>query len=317
MSACKLEFPGGSGRDFGRRNLVGRHGLQDLELFSEDALIDLLDRVPREQLHVLSMGTDPLRPDENQAALHDGVSGAELMRAVRTGRLWLNLTRVERADTRFRRLIDDLYRELAATLPGFAPYASQGNLLISSPHALVYYHADGPASLLWHVSGRKRAWVYPALDSRYVATEMLEDIMAGVRHEYLPYESSFDAAAEVFDLEPGQWICWPQNAPHRISNLDSVNVSLVTEHFTPATRRRFQIYAANRFLRTRLGRLQPSLREDGPLALAKILAHRVIRRLQLDPLQFKRHEPALRIVAGVPGAVAPLATADRVRRFSA
>jgi hypothetical protein len=317
MSARYVECPEESGRDFGRRNLVGRHRLQEHELFREAALIELLDGVPRDQLHVLSMGTDPLRPEENQAVQHDGVSGAELLQAVRAGRLWVNVTRVERADARFRHLIDALHGELGASLPGFAPYASQGNLLISSPHALVYYHADGPASLLWHVRGRKRAWVYPALDRRYVTTEMLEDIMAGVRHEYLPYQSGFDAAAEVIDLEPGQWISWPQNAPHRISNLDSVNVSLVTEHFTPATRRRFQVYAANRFLRTRFGWRQPSLREHGPLALAKVLAHRVVRRLGLDPMQFKRHTPTLRMVAGVPGRVVPLAAADPARQIAA
>ena len=66
------------------------------------------------------------------------------------------------------------------------PLASRGTLLISSPRALVYYHADGPASALWHIRGRKRIWIYPALDGRYIQRELLEDIFAGVRHEYLP-----------------------------------------------------------------------------------------------------------------------------------
>ena len=136
---------------------------------------------------------------------------------------------------------------------GCAPYASQGTLLISSPGALVYYHADGPASVLWHIRGRKRVWVYPALEEHFLKRELLEDIFTGSRHEYVPYQNGFDAAAQTFDLDPGQWITWPQNAPHRVTNLDIVNVSLSTEYFTPANRARARVTVANRFFRARWG----------------------------------------------------------------
>ena len=75
------------------------------------------------------------------------MSGSELLRAVRRGRLWLNLTHVDKADARYRTLIDGLYAELATQLPGFRALASQGTLLISSPRAMVYFHLDGPASV--------------------------------------------------------------------------------------------------------------------------------------------------------------------------
>ncbi len=291
---------------FGRAPVVGRHGLAGHELFSDAALIELLDRFPRERLFALSMGTDPARVEENRLALHDGVSGAELLRAVRNGRLWLNVTRIDRADPAYRRLLDELYGELSAQLPGFSPDASQGTLLISSPQALVYYHADGPASVLWHIRGRKRVWVYPALDERYMKRELLEDIIAGVRHEYLPYAPAYDEGAQVYDLDPGQWIAWAQNAPHRVTNLDSVNVSLSTEYFTRASRRRSRIYVANRFFRTRLGLKQLSTREAGAVALAKTVAQRIARRLGLDPVRFKRHLPVLRVAADAPGGVVAL-----------
>jgi hypothetical protein len=116
----------------------------------------------------------------------------------------------------------------------------------------------------------------------------------------------FDEGAQLFDLEPGQWISWPQNAPHRVTNLDSVNVSLSTEYFTRATRRRFQLYVANRFFRTRLGCTNLSAREDGALAVAKTLAQRVARRLGLNPLKFRHQAAVLRVVAGAPGGVVEL-----------
>ncbi len=306
MSAPNVFLPDETRSGFGRRPVVGNHRLEGHELFSDAALIELLDHFPRRHLYALNMGADPSRVEENRLALHEGVSGADLLQAVKTGRLWLNVTRVDRADARYRRLISDLFEELSTQIPGFSPDASQGTLLLSSPTALVYYHADVPASVLWHIRGRKRIWVYPALDERYVKRELLEDIFAGVRHEYLPYEITFDEGAQVYDLQPGQWISWPQNAPHRVTNLDSVNVSLSTEYFTRASRRRFQVYIANRFFRTRLGCTNLSAREDGALTLAKTLAQRAARRLGLNPLTFRHQVPVLQVVAGAPGGIVEL-----------
>ena len=291
---------------FGRGTVLGQHGLPGHELFTDEALAALLDRIPRNRLYAFSMGTDPERPEENHMALHDGVSGAELLRAVRNGRLWLNATRINQADERYSQLIGDLYRGLVTQVPGFAPERNQGTLLISSPRAQVYYHADGPASVLWHVRGRKRVWVYPALDPRFVTRELLEDVIAGARHEYLPYRPTYDSSARVFDLQPGQWISWPQNSPHRIENLDSLNVSLSTEHFTKDTRRRCQVYVANRFFRTKLDIRKLSGHEHGPAAVSKIMVQRIARAIGLDALPVKEHIPSLRVAPDAPNGVVPL-----------
>ncbi len=298
---------------FGRQPLLACHNLHESELFTDAALIDLLDNFPRQYLYALTMGSDPGRSDENRLALSDGVSGADLLRAVKRGRLWLNVTRVDRADRRYRLLIDQLYSELTTQVPGFMPDSSQGTLLISSPHVLVYYHADGPASVLWHIRGRKRVWVYPALDERYMDRNLLEDIFAGVRHEYLPYENVYDEAAVVYDLAPGQWIAWPQNAPHRITNLDSVNVSLSTEHFTRQSRWRARVYVANRFFRTRLGLRGLSTREEGLAALMKTAAYRLARKAGLDNLQTKQHIPLMRVDPDSPGGVVALEYVDSAK----
>lgn len=299
--------------DFGRRPVVGTHDLQRSDLFTDAALIELLDRFPRQNLYALTMGTDPARPEQNQLAVNVGVSGADLLRAVKNGRLWLNITRVDRADPTYRRLIDDLYAQLAAQVPHFLPEFTQGTLLISSPNALVYYHADGPASVLWHLRGRKRIWVYPALDRLYVEREVLEDIFAGARHEYLPYEAAFDAGATAYDLDPGQWTAWAQNAPHRITNFDSLNVSLSTEHFTRQGRWRARVYTANRFFRTRFGLTGLSTREQGVAALIKTVAHRLARKAGLDHSETKRHIATLRVDPDAPAGVVALGTPAAVR----
>jgi hypothetical protein len=296
--------------DFGRKPMVASHNLDQSELFSDAALIELLDRFPRGNLYAMTTGGDPRRPEENRLARNESVSGAGLLRAVKKARLWLNLTRIDRAEERFRWLLDRLYAQLAAAVPGFRPDLTQANLLISSPHAVVYYHVDGPASVLWHVRGRKRVWVYPAGDTHYVQREALEDIFAGVRHEYLPFESSFYRGATVFDLEPGQWMVWAHNAPHRVTNLEGLNVSLTSEHFTRETRRRAHVYVANRFFRTHLGLSGLSTRERGPGALLKTVSHRLARRAGLDPTPPKRHVAALRVDPDAPDGVVALAHTD-------
>lgn len=309
--APTVRMAGAERGDFGRRPVTGVHNLHLSSLFTDASLIDLLDHFPRQNIFALTMGTDPSRPEQNQLALNDGVSGADLLRAVTLGRLWLNITRVDRAAAQpFRSLIDGLYAQLASLVPGFKANSSQGTLLISSPRALVYYHADGPSSVLWQLRGRKRIWVYPAQDDRFASREAVEDIVAGARHEYLPYDTAFDTFATSYVLEPGQWAAWAQNAPHRVTNLDSVNVSLATEHFTAQSRRRMRVYAANRYFRTRLGLSGLSARENGPAALLKSVVHRLAREAGLDRSQFKQHTPTMRVDPDAPGGVVALHDPD-------
>jgi hypothetical protein len=161
---------------------------------------------------------------------------------------------------------------------------------------MVYYHVDGPPSFLWHVRGRKRVWVYPAQDEALLSRSMLEDVFAGVRQEYVPYQSSFDDRAQIFDLEPGQCAMWLQNAPHRVSNLDSFNVSLVTDHYTPQARQRARVYRANRFFRAKahVPHHLLSAEETGAIATAKVGVHKVCSLLKLDDKITKAHRPPTR-----------------------
>ncbi len=293
-------------RVFGEAPLIGSHSLHQLELFSDDGLAALLDRHPREHVYALTMGTDPLRWDENRLALHDGLTGHQLLDAVKRGRLWLNIKRVDEHEPEIARIVRELYGELGAQVPGFVVDAVKTTLLISSPRALVYYHVDGAPSLLWHLRGEKRVWMYPALDERFIRRELLEDIHAGVAHEYVPYESHFDNHAQVRVLRPGQFASWPQNAPHRVTNLDSFNVSLNTEHYTPESRRRARIYGANRFMRTRLRLSDLSTKDHGLRAFAKSVVHRAAMMVGLDERQAKRHVPTMRVDPTAPLCVRPL-----------
>jgi hypothetical protein len=77
----------------------------------------------------------------------------------------------------------------------------------------------------------------------------MEDIFAHVVDEEAPYRLEFDEKAVIFDLRPGEVISWPLNAPHRVTNIEAVNVSLSTLHVTEDSDRRKLVYCANRLLR--------------------------------------------------------------------
>lgn len=261
---------------FGTRPHRASHSLLDSGLFSDDALADLLDRVPRSIVHPYSMGTDPALTHEWQRGRETSLPGRELLDTVAQGRLWLNVVGVGDHDPAIASLVRELYDEISTLVPGFDPLHVKATLLISSPNAQVYYHADNQPNALWHLRGRKRALVYP-IAPRFVSDEDLERLVAGATDEQLPYQRSYDDAAAVLDLEPGQVAWWPQNSPHRVENVEGLNVSLSTEHRTNASTHREHVWTANYFLRS-AGYQPRSVAHDGVRTATKIAAMRVGRR---------------------------------------
>jgi hypothetical protein len=71
---------------------------------------------------------------------------------------------------------------------------------------------------------------------------------------------------------------WPLNAPHRVDNADFLNVSVTTEHWTPAIRRSQMINVANGVLRRHLGVVPGSRATSGPSFWAKAVLQAAWRR---------------------------------------
>ncbi len=238
------------------------------DLFSDESLTQLLDHYPRNLLQAFTMGTDATKRADWAPVEIGALSGAELLAAVKRGRLWLNILRVQDADMRLKDVLDRVYAQLANDCPHFKPFRYSGTLLISSPSAQVYYHVDGPPNLLWHIRGSKRIYIYPAEDRRLVPLTVMEDIFASVADEEMPFDPSFDDLAVVYDLKPGDVASWPHNSPHRVVNTGALNVSLSTNHWTEESEHRKLVYVANRFFRRRVGFPVTSTREDGMWATA-------------------------------------------------
>ena len=256
--------------------LVAPHRLAETGLFTDDALADVIDQHPEEDLSVNTMGTDPNIFDWREGD-RNGISGKDLLQLVHQGQLWINCRKMLQNNPEYAKVFNQLYDEIEANKPGFQAEQRTANLLISSPTAWVPYHVDMPVNMLWHIRGEKRVWVYPHFDTRFASADVLSRVCFGEFTEDVPYDSSFDKYALVYDAKPGQLITWPQLAPHRVRNLQGLNVSLSTEHKNPRARRRINVHTANYLLRNRFGLKCSSIEVEGIVAHVKQTLSRAYR----------------------------------------
>lgn len=251
---------------FGRHAIRLQHSLEDSGLFTDDALAELIDRADKANYNIATMGADQHR--RNWRAGDKGRrTGAEVIEAVRNGRIWINLQRVNGFDPRYSALLERIFAEVEDNVPGLSTYKQSLGVLVSSPNAQVYYHCDVPGQMLWQIRGRKKVYVYSPSEPFLDPADM-EGIILGLTEEEIHYEPWYDEHADVYDLEPGQMLHWPLNGPHRVVNHDCLNVSVTTEHWTNDIRASYAMNYANGVLR-RIGVNNPSRVTSGPGFYAK------------------------------------------------
>jgi len=247
-------------RLFGRQPLQLSHTLSQSTLFGEDSLADLIEQVPASHYNLNTMGYDHENPEWKEGSIA-GHSGQEVLSAIKNGRMWLNLRRLPEVDDRFRDLINRMMAELSANVPGLSTYRHDLGLLISSPKVRVFYHADVPGQALWQISGRKKISVYPN-EQPFLEPKDFEKVVLGMTEEEIPYEPWFDGFARSYELEPGDMIHWPLNAPHQVINGDCLNISITTSYWTKEIRNSYAVNYANGVLRQNFG-LNPTSNRPG------------------------------------------------------
>jgi hypothetical protein len=289
---------------FGAEYLKAHHTLHEHPLFSNESLAALLDTMPDDQMYINTSALNPERPADFHWVSRTGVSGAEVLEAVRVGRIWLNLYGAAEVAPEYGALIEQVYDELEAKTPGFHTEWRGGNVLISSPLIRVGYHADRCQNMLWHIRGTKMVRAYP-LREPFIDDRNLERIFSLVADEALPFEMGFDDDAHTWELQPGEMITWPQNAPHRIDNLDVMNVSLSTEHYTRAAYRKEATYMANLYLRRRTHLPVRSTNSSSAWSAAKRFAYHKLQREAVSATKYDR-TPTFRIDLEAPDCLRPI-----------
>ncbi len=288
---------------WGKVALRLHHDLQDHPLFSDNCLAKLIETYPRAHYQLMQPGMSPgERSRDGDVA---GVAGKDVIDAIGKGRLWINMRNVAEVDARYDALMTQIFDEISAHVPGFTTLSRTIGILVSSPNSQTHYHADLPGQSLLQIRGRKRLYLYPSTDP-FISREQIEKITTS-RKEFIRYEPWFDDHATVLEMEPGDMIHWPLNAPHRVDNHDCLNVSMTMEFFTPAIRRQHIVNRANGIMRI-LKMAPRSTAASGIDFYAKAAFQRALR----DTRVIRRHD-AMRVIDPVfrpdpsrPGAVADL-----------
>ena len=295
----------------GKQSFITHHELHREKVFDDASLIEAIDRYPRSKVQVFTMGTDPMDRSEWTPVDTSGCSGAELWQALLKGRLWVKLQRLDQNWPEVGALMKSAYDRIGRS--DIPPIEwTRPLLLISSPNAIVYYHADPNPTMLWQIRGVKRAWIYPPNRPELLDPQLLEQIFAGEIDEEAPYRPEFDQAASIYDLKPGEVLCWPINAPHRIVNHDSVNISVSVPYGIASGNRRAELYMGNLMMRRvlRLGSL--STQEEGASATLKRTFFRAMRKFHWDRRFTRPRKPYftnVRIDASAPNGLARIAGA--------
>ena len=234
---------------FLRRPAAFAHRLVETGLVDDDALVRVLDGYPDALIDINLFDSDDASGGNLRTGSRGGLSGAEVLEAVKQGRVWVQLRDIQGHYPELGRAVREAFAQIAGQARGFRPVAVDGQLILSAPGARVPYHADAAGVILFHMRGRKRLWIYPT-DEAHLPQAGMERIAMKATTEDLPYDPSYDAAAEVFDLEPGQALAWPQHAPHRVQNLDGFCVSFSADYQTWGSRLLNGAHVTNGVLRS-------------------------------------------------------------------
>jgi hypothetical protein len=294
--------------------LWGHHPIQletemhKTPLFSREQLARLIENYPREHYSLVKTGARGASRVWREGDIGN-LSGEQVIDAISRGGLWLNMRDVGKVDRRYRELLDGMFEEVGAKVPGFSARDHQESILISSPDAQVYYHFDLPGQAIVQIVGRKRVYVYPNTPP-FLTAQMLEDVAVYNVEVDIPYEPWYDKHAKVFDIGPGQMLNWELNAPHRVENLDTFSVSMTVSYTNDTIRRAEIVNLGNGLLRHRFGYAPKSRNMRGPSYFAKAVLQKLVR----DSQWVKRERSARRVIdfrldAAVPGKIIDLAKA--------
>ncbi len=258
------------------------HRLNETGLFTDEALIALLNKHPSNMLDVCTMGDPehPLYPNRFRTGDFRNVDGQVLLDAAKAGKVWINVRRGMNIHPEYKEALDEMYGGIAQQT-GNKAYNANGGILISSPVAKVPYHFDKTETILWHVRGKKRIYIYP-LTQKFIPDRAYESTLLSYLSDDLPYKSEFDDHAQVFDLQPDQAISWPLNSPHRVDNQEFC-VSVTTEYSTRQSGMKNAAMIANATLRHRFG-ITSDYSSAGPVnRQIKSVFGRVIKKVGLVP----------------------------------
>jgi hypothetical protein len=242
---------------FGRTSMGVKHHLVEHPLLELDALSQLADRLPAENVeHNVGALPTVVRPDD--VARVDATPG-EIIRTIEENRSWMVLKNVE-ADPAYRALLDQCLDEVQSLVGDREGGMKQREafIFLSAPESVTPSHVDPEHNFLLQIRGTKQMHVGRFNDPRTEQRELERIYFGGHRNiEQVPDD------VERYDLNPGDGVYVRPDAPHYVINGPGTSVSFSITWRTPTTKRTARVHRANGHLR-RL-RLDPKAPGADPL----------------------------------------------------
>lgn len=261
---------------FGKEPFTVEHNLAATGLFTDEALAKMLDAHPRDMLDICTLANHEIYQAKFRTGESSEVDGQTLIEAAKSGTIWMNVRNSMNLHPEYKEVLDEMYGSLTAKTKQRI-LNPRGSLLITAPIAQTPYHFDTTETILWHVRGHKRFFLYPQTPE-FLPDEGFERVLYKTNEDYLPYTKDMDSQAQVFDLHGDEMISWPLNAPHRVEN-KSFCVSVTTEYSTRECVIKNSAMYTHAFMRKKMG-LNPSWEKaTRPGILVKAVAGRVLRRM--------------------------------------
>jgi hypothetical protein len=230
-------------RRLARREILRfQHRLSETGLFADEALVQLLNLHPRAATTIRTLRPGGSSREAWISGAAEGMTGAQILKQVRTGRLEVRLEGVMTADPACRLLLDRIMGEFQIAT-GLMPMAADGAVVISSPGLAAPASIAAEETMTWHVRGPRLLYAYPP-----------------ARDPALPWAALREDQATPVMLDPGQGLYPPLHSPVRPINGDALNVSVEITFATPRSR-------MNDLLRRMLGRpapARPPITDDAP-----------------------------------------------------
>ena len=242
--------------NFPRESFPVTHHLVDHPLMTVDALADLADALPIEEVEH-NYGDLPEVLPGGQVERAD-LGPGDMVRGLDSNQCWMALKQIQ--------VIPEYNRLLDECLDDVAPYVNDteggmakrvGFIFLSCPNSVTPAHFDPEHNFLLQVRGTKQMRVgrWPSVEAEQLEAERY---FGGSDGTYGGHRNVMELPSSLTDyaLGPGDGCYVPFGAPHWVQNGPTVSYSLSITWKTPFTMRAERVHAFNRRLR-RLG-LKPA-----------------------------------------------------------
>jgi len=229
---------------FANRATAVRHALTDHPLLTVEAIAELADALPEQQVEH-NLGRLPLVVADPDAVQRAELAPGEVARGIETNGCWMVLKNIE-ADPGYAQLLDACLDEIASLIGdregGMA--VREGFIFLSAPGSVTPAHVDPEHNLLLQIRGRKELSV-GAFPAAAVEQRELERFYAG-GHRNLGWVPE---VSQTFSIGPGDGVYLPVHAPHWVTVSDNVAVSLSVTFRTPRNADEILLHRLNAGLR--------------------------------------------------------------------